>query len=71
MELFFLLETLFETTESTSITIPNNTMENVLIGLHVMQTKVNLPQMQSQLSNDELRTLKNQGLVKNFKLVFV
>jgi len=71
MELFFLLETLFETIESTSITIPNNTMENVLIGLHVMQTKVNLPQMQSQLLNDELRTLKNQGLVKNFELVFV
>jgi len=36
-----------------------------------MQTKVNLLQMQSQLLNDELRTLKNQEAIKNFELVFV
>jgi hypothetical protein len=65
------LETLLETTKSTSITMPNSTLENVLTYLQVMQTKVNLLQMQFQLLNDKLRTLKNQGLVKNYELVFV
>jgi hypothetical protein len=60
MELISLLETLLETTENGSVILTNETLENVITSLRVMQTKIHLFQYQSQLLNDEIRDLKNQ-----------
>jgi hypothetical protein len=59
MEFVSLLETLLETTERNSVILINETLENVITCMQVMQTKVHLLQPQSQLLNDEIRDLKN------------
>jgi len=59
MEFVSILETLLETTERNSVILINETLENVITCMQVMQTKVHLLRPQSQLLNDEIRDLKN------------
>jgi hypothetical protein len=66
------LEFIFEDHFLLAILFPKQqTLENVITCLRVMQTKVHLLQSQSQLLNDEIKDLKNQQLVKNYKLILI
>ena len=71
IELYSLLGTLIDTIDGTSITIPTKNLHDVLTHLRVMQTKLDILYIQSELLNIELRTMNNHEPTKNSELVIV